>query len=140
MRKQLFVIFLVATASFFAVRAQAQVIIIANPSFKGEVISKGVLRDVFTGESKFFKDGSRALPVLLSKGAAHDSFYPDCLHMSESSVIISWRRQVFSGKVSMPPSFDSEAAIVEYVAKTSGAIGFISKSAPHEGVKVLSID
>jgi ABC-type phosphate transport system substrate-binding protein len=39
----------------------------------------------------------------------------------------------------MPKSLDSDAAVVEYVAHNPGAIGYIGKSAPHEGVKVLSV-
>jgi hypothetical protein len=39
----------------------------------------------------------------------------------------------------MPKSLDSEAAMVEYVARNAGAIGYISKATPHEGVKVLAV-
>jgi len=39
----------------------------------------------------------------------------------------------------MPKSLDSEAAIVEYVACNSGAIGYIAKATAHEGVKELAV-
>ena len=39
----------------------------------------------------------------------------------------------------MPKSIDSEAAMVEYVAHNPGAIGYIGKATPHEGVKVLAV-
>jgi hypothetical protein len=39
----------------------------------------------------------------------------------------------------MPKSLESEAAVVEYVAHTAGAIGYISKATPHEGVKVIAV-
>jgi hypothetical protein len=29
--------------------------------------------------------------------------------------------------------------MVEYVAQTPGAVGYVGKSAPHEGVKVLDV-
>jgi ABC-type phosphate transport system substrate-binding protein len=39
----------------------------------------------------------------------------------------------------MPKSLDSETAVVEYVAHNAGAIGYIGKATPHEGVKVLAV-
>jgi hypothetical protein len=39
----------------------------------------------------------------------------------------------------MPRALDSEKAIVEYVEATPGAIGYILKTTPHEGVKVLTV-
>jgi ABC-type phosphate transport system substrate-binding protein len=39
----------------------------------------------------------------------------------------------------MPKSLDSEAAVVDYVAHNPGAIGYISKATPHDGVKVLAV-
>jgi hypothetical protein len=39
----------------------------------------------------------------------------------------------------MPRTLDSETALVEYVAHTAGAIGYIGKSSPHEGVKILAV-
>jgi hypothetical protein len=39
----------------------------------------------------------------------------------------------------MPKSLDSDAAVVEFVAHNAGAVGYISKATPHEGVKVLTV-
>jgi len=51
----------------------------------------------------------------------------------------SWRSLVFSGQATMPKSLDSEAAVVEFVAHTPGAIGYVNKTTAHEGVKVLVV-
>jgi len=50
-----------------------------------------------------------------------------------------WRSLVFSGQASMPKSLDGDAAIVDFVAHNAGAIGYIAKASPHEGVKVLAV-
>jgi len=50
-----------------------------------------------------------------------------------------WRNLVFSGQAAMPKSVDSDAAMVDYVAHTPGAVGYIGKSAPHDGVKVIEV-
>ena len=78
-------------------------------------------------------------PVLLKSGATHDGFLAAYIGKSDAAFRASWRSLVFSGQASMPKSLDSETAVVEYVAHNPGAIGYISKSTPHEGVKVLAV-
>jgi hypothetical protein len=139
MKKLLFVSLLLAGASIFSVRAQAQAVVIANSSVKSADVSKGDLRDVFTGASTSLKDGSHVIPVLLKQGGIHDEFLAAYIGKNDTAFRASWRSLVFSGQATMPKSLDSEAAIVDYVAHNAGAIGYISKATPHEGVKVLAV-
>jgi len=78
-------------------------------------------------------------PVLLKQGAANDSFLELYVGKSDAAFRASWRSLLFSGQGAMPKSLDSEAAVVEYVAHTAGAIGYIGKTTPHEGVKTLAV-
>jgi hypothetical protein len=137
--KKLLYALLIASASFFAAQAQAQVVVIANPSVKSSDVAKSDIRDVFTGAASSFKDGSQVTPVLLKGGAAHDEFLSSYVGKNDTAFKASWRSLVFSGQASMPKSLDSEAAIVEYVAHNAGAVGYIGKATPHEGVKVLTV-
>ncbi|HEY1901907.1 MAG TPA: hypothetical protein VGG56_05730 [Terracidiphilus sp.] len=139
MKKLLYAFLLAASASIFAVNMQAQAIVIANPSVKSADVSKGDLRDVFTGAASNLKDGSHVTPVLLKSGGTHDEFLTEYVGKNDTAFRASWRSLVFSGQASMPKSLDSESAVVEYVAHTVGAIGYISKATPHEGVKVLAV-
>jgi ABC-type phosphate transport system substrate-binding protein len=139
MKKLLYALLLVASASIFAAQAQAQAIVIANPSVKSADVSKSDLRDVFTGAASSLKDGSHVTPVLLKAGAVHEEFLSAYVGKNDTAFRAGWRSLVFSGQASMPKSLDSDAAVVEYVAHNPGAIGYIGKSAPHEGVKVLSV-
>jgi ABC-type phosphate transport system substrate-binding protein len=139
MKKILYTLLLAASASVFAVHAQAQAVVIANPSVKASDVSKSDLRDVFTGAASSLKDGSHVTPVLLKAGAANDEFLSVYVGKNDTAFKASWRSLVFSGQASMPKSLDSEAAMVEYVAHTPGAIGYIGKSTAHEGVKVLAV-
>jgi hypothetical protein len=139
MKNLLLIIPLLATALVFVPHAQAQSIVIANPSVKSADVSKSDLRDVFTGASTSLKDGSHVTPVLLKGGAVHDEFLNTYLGKNDTAFRAGWRSLVFSGQASMPKSLDTDAAVVDYVAHNAGAIGYISKSTPHEGVKVLSV-
>ena len=139
MKKLLPIFLLLAAGLIFANRAQAQAIVIANTSVKSADVSKADLKDVFTGAASSLKDGSHVIPVLLKSGAVHDEFLTEYIGKNDTAFRASWRSLVFSGQASMPKSLDSEAAVVEYVAHNAGAIGYISKATPHEGVKVLTV-
>jgi ABC-type phosphate transport system substrate-binding protein len=139
MKNILIALFVVFGSLALATRAQAQAIVIANPSVKSADVSKSDLRDVFTGAASSLKDGSHVTPVLLKSGAAHEEFLSAYVGKNDSAFRAGWRSLVFSGQASMPKSLDSEAAVVEYVAHNAGAIGYIGKGTPHEGVKVLAV-
>ena len=141
MKKLLCAILLLASALFFAVqaRAQAPVLVIANPGVNAAAISKNDLRDVFTGAATSLKDGSHVDPILLKTGSIHQQFLASYLDKSDAAFHAGWRSLVFSGQGSMPRTLESEAAVVDFVAHNPGAIGYISQGTAHEGVKVLAI-
>jgi DNA recombination-dependent growth factor C len=138
MKKLLPVLFVLAAAAAFTLQTQAQTIVIANPSVKAAEASKSDLKDVFTGGSSSL-GGSHVVPVLLKSGATNDEFLAEYIGKADAAFRASWRSLVFSGQATMPKSLDSDAAVVAYVAQTPGAVAYIAKSSPHEGVKVLAI-
>jgi ABC-type phosphate transport system substrate-binding protein len=139
MKKFIYAFLLVACASILVVQAKAQVIVIANLSAKSSDVSKSDIREVFTGAASSLKDGSHVTPVLLKAGAANEEFLSAYVGKNDSAFRAGWRSLVFSGQASMPKSLESESAVVAYVAHNAGAIGYIGKGTPHEGVKVLAV-
>jgi ABC-type phosphate transport system substrate-binding protein len=137
--KKLLSVILLAAASILTVRAQAQVLVIANPGVKSADISKDDLRDVFTGSATTLKDGTRVVPILLKAGTAHVEFLQAYIGKNDTAYRAGWRSLVFSGQATMPKTLDGDAEAVEFVAHNAGAIGYISPGTPHEGVKVLSV-
>jgi ABC-type phosphate transport system substrate-binding protein len=113
------------------------VAIIANNNIKASEISQNDLRDIFLGE-KSSLDGSRANPVTLNKGPAHQAFL-DQLGKNDAAFRAMWRKQVFTGKGSMPRAFDTEEALAAYVSATPGAIGYVSGGKASACVKVLKL-
>ena len=138
MKKLLIAFLLVASASIFVVQAKAQVIVIANNSVKASEVSKNDLKDVFTGASTSLGGGS-VVPILLKSGTANEEFLQAYIGKNDTAYRAGWRSLVFSGQATMPKSVDGDAAVVEFVSHNAGAIGYISKATPHEGVKVLTI-
>jgi ABC-type phosphate transport system substrate-binding protein len=138
MKKRLYAFQLVAFASIFIVHAKAQVIVIANPNVKSTDISKDNVKDVFTGASTSL-GGSNVVPILLKAGTTNEEFLQAYIGKNDSAYRAGWRSLVFSGLAAMPKSLEGDAAVVEFVAHNAGTVGYISKAAPHEGVKVLAV-
>ena len=128
---------LVVTAVTLAVPCARAQLIIANPGVKSTDASKADLKEIFSGTATTLRDGSHVTPILLKAGPANDAFLLTYIGKSDAAFRASWRSLVFSGQATMPKSLDTEAAVVEYVARTPRAIGYISRNTPHEGVKVL---
>jgi ABC-type phosphate transport system substrate-binding protein len=139
MKKYFLSILILFGSLLLTAKAQAQVVVIANPSVKSSDVSKSDLREVFTGAASSLKDGSHVTPVLLKAGAANEEFLSAYVGKNDSAFRAGWRSLVFSGQASMPKSLESESAVVAYVAHNAGAIGYIGKGTPHEGVKVLAV-
>ena len=111
--------------------------VIANAAINSASISDSELRSVFLLQRKTLKDGSAVEPVLQKRGPVHDAFCKQFLSRDGEEIRIYYDGIVFTGKGSMPKQLNSDADVVKYVARTPGAIGYVSSSASTDGVKVL---
>ena len=139
MNNRLLTLLFVALATIVSIPAQAQVVVIANLGVKSADVQAADLRDVFLGASSTLRDGSHVTPVLLKTGQVSDGFLTLYVGKSDAAFRASWRSLLFSGQGVMPRTLDSEAAVVDFVAHTPGAIGYINRTTPHEGVKTLIV-
>lgn len=112
--------------------------VIANPSVAASSISAGDIKDVFLLD-KDSLGGSHVEPVLTKGGPAHDAFLRECLGKNDTALQAFYRSLVFTGKASMPKMLGSDAEVLAYVAKTKGAVGYVSSGASTDGVKVLAV-
>ena len=117
----------------------AELMLIANPSVSASVISPEDTRCVFLATRTSLSDGSHVTPVLQKSGAVHETFVRRYLGKSEAGLETYYRSLVFSGRALMPVTLPSDAEVIRYVARTKGAIGYISSNAALTGVKRLEI-
>ena len=117
----------------------AEVRVIANSSVGASSVSADDLKGVFLATKTSLSDGSHVEPVLAKSGAAHEAFLKEYLGKSDAALQTYYRSLVFTGKASMPKTLAGDAEIVAYVAKTKGAIGYVSAGASVAGVKTLEV-
>jgi hypothetical protein len=136
-RTRFLILLLVSLGSWSAARAQ-DVVLVANKSVQISEITNADLHGIFMGARTRFADGSHAVPVTLKGGPVHEVFLRNHVGEGPEEFRSEWRKVVFTGQGAMPKAFDSESALIEYVAATPGAIGYVSRVSSQDGVKVLA--
>jgi|SRR5579864_2530140 ABC-type phosphate transport system substrate-binding protein len=121
-----------------AVRAQ-DVVVVANEELQVSQITSAELREIFTGVRTRFHNGTRAVPVVLKGGPIHEVFLKNYMGESPDEFRTGWRKATFTGQGVMPKEFTSEAAMMEYVAATPGAVGYVSRITPNNHVTALTV-
>jgi ABC-type phosphate transport system substrate-binding protein len=139
MRQSTCLVLLLGFFSCYSASAQ-DVVLVANKSVKISQIKSADLRAIYTGEKTRFADGSHVVPVTLKGGPAHEVFLRNHLGQNPEEFRAQWRKAVFTGRGVMLRTFDSELALLEYVAATPGALGYVSRvSTQAENVKCLPV-
>lgn len=110
--------------------------IITHPSFT-DAVSPNDIAKVFLAKSKKLA-GKEVQPLNLGDDSAvRQSFENTVLKKSPSQVKAYWSQLIFTGKAVPIEVMDDEAAMVAKVAKTPGAIGYVSSAAVTPEVRVL---
>ncbi|MBN8503548.1 MAG: hypothetical protein J0L58_03665 [Burkholderiales bacterium] len=131
----------VATAMLTFV-AQAQVVVIVNPSSSTSTLNADQVANIYLGKSNSMPGGGSAVPANLPETSpTRDAFFSKVTGKQSAQVKAIWSRLVFSGKAAPPKEFASTAEVKKFVSSTPDAIGYIEKSAADSSVKVvLSVD
>jgi hypothetical protein len=138
MSKTCWSIMLVAFLGGWSAASAQDVVLVANKKVQISEIRAADVRAIFTGAKTRFADGSHAVPVTLKGGAVHEVFLKNHVGESPDEFRAQWRKAVFTGQGAMPKAFDSESALIEYVATTPGALGYVSRIPPQDKVKCLA--
>ena len=115
----------------FTAAAQAQIVVVGNPSNAG--LSGDQIVDIYTGKSQ-------AATPLDQPEAAHirADFYKKAAGKDLSQMKAIWARLTFTGKAQPPKEVADSGAVKKAVAADPKAIGYIEKSAVDGSIKVLA--
>jgi len=141
MSKTRWLILLLGFLACWSAAMAQDIVLVANKGVQISGIKDSDLRAIFTGEKTRFADGSHAVPVTLKGGPAHEVFLKNHVREDPDEFRAQWRKAVFTGQGAMPRTFDSEAALLQYVAATPGALGYVSRISPQgqDNVKCLLV-
>ncbi len=120
---------ILSLASFQSAIAGDDVVVISH---KGTIILAADVKDIFFGEKQFA--GSTKIIVIDNK-SVQAKFLKQYLKKSVAKYNNIWTKKSFRDGLNPPASKASDAAVLEYVKKTPGAVSYISGSTP--GVNVV---
>lgn len=136
--KRIFI--LLALSLGLAVFARAEnAVFIVNPDGADASASVESIKAILLGTKIRWDGGGVIKLAVLTQGETNDQVMRDYAQRSADQFDKYWKKLVFSGKGIMPVQFADEASMVAYVAKTPGALGYVSPSAATDAVKVLPI-
>jgi ABC-type phosphate transport system substrate-binding protein len=136
MIKRVFALLLFFSWATFS--AFPDVLIITNPATELSSLKKKEVRDIFTGKKTRWNGSGKIIIAVLENSRVHKEFLWQFVRKTPSQFKNYWRRKVFTGEGKLPKSFRSEAELVEFVARTKGAVGYIS-SPTSRNVRAISI-
>lgn len=123
------------------VAAGADLQVIVHPQSPLRGASRALVTDAFLKKTTRWEDGSAIRPVdQRGDAAVRQVFSERVLGRSIAAVKSYWQQRIFSGRDVPPPELDGDAAVVVYVLKTPGSIGYVSAAAKLEGAKSITVE
>ena len=128
--------------AFYCISSAAtgeDVAVVAHKDVPESNLSSSRLLDFYTGDIKSWENGERVVVFdLKKKGQTRDSFY-SWLGKSPTRMKSIWMKKLLSGEGDPPEALDTEEEIVERVAATPGAVGFVRVSLASDRVTTLNV-
>ena len=113
--------------------------VVVHPSNPATGMTLDDLRRFYLGSVTIFDNGERV--NLVESSDDRGRFYRVALRMGEDRLQRHWVGRVFAGQAGRPPeAIRNPAQLIDYVARTPGAIGFVRADAANSSVKVIPID
>lgn len=129
-------------ALFFGLLAHAKaqdIAFIRHPEGSDPALSADDVKAVLLGNKVRWNSGGIVQLAVLTAGAAHDKVMADYAQRSADQFDKYWKKQVFTGKGVMPKQLADEAALIDYVATTPGAFGYVSAGAVTDRVARIEL-
>lgn len=103
-----------------------EVMIIANPSVSAESLDPDAVKNIFLGKTAKWDNNDMVTIVVSENATIHKEFLEKYIKRTENQFTNVWRQNLFTGKGTQPVKVKTIEELVEYVAKTPGAVGYIS--------------
>lgn len=126
-----FFCFLLATAF------SQEVVVISHPSSQTAALSLPDLQAIYSGEKKAWAND---VPIKVTTQVnALPAFFDAILRVKASDFKKAWLRLVLQDGAKPPSDFTSDEEVLDFVARTRGAIGYVKAASVSDRVKVIAI-
>ncbi len=138
MRMKIGLVLAIALLLCPAVSSAATVIV--NTEVDTSKLDADSLELIFLGKKTLWESGQRVTPALLSEDSEPSKqFLENVLGKSVSQYRAYWKRRLFSGGGTVPKTFRTSIEVIEFVARTPGAIGVVEGGIRDSRVVVITV-
>lgn len=128
---------LASVVSLCTFSTYAEVAVIVNPS-NASALDADTIKKIYLGKAKSFANGNKVNPATQNSTTVADEFNSKVVGKSSSQLNAYWSKLVFTGKGTPPEKFDSDQAVIDFVASNGDSIGYIDSSKATDKVKVVA--
>ena len=135
-----------ATLGLFALDSSAhagprggdEFVVIVNPQNPNNEATRELVAEAFLKKTTRWRNGEGIRPVDLPPDSPTRGYFSNSvLKRSVAAVRSYWQQRIFTGRDVPPPELANEEAVVRYVLKYPGAVGYVASNAKLGGAKVL---
>lgn len=116
------------------------VYVFVNQDVPEEAMARTQLKSIYLGKKDRWSNNQQVTFTTLNQGPCQEVFIREYVKKSPFQFQNYWKKQVFTGMGQPPRKFDSPAALIDYVSRTTGAIGFSCQRPDTGKVKILTIN
>ena len=122
------------------IAAQTETIyVFTNVNVADNYLSQADLQNIYLGKKDKWSNNQAINFTALNDGQCYESFIRQFVERTPFQFQNYWKKQIFTGKGQPPRGFDSPSELVDYVSRTSGAVGFSCTPPDTAKVKLLTI-
>jgi hypothetical protein len=114
--------------------------IIVNRHVEQQAVSRSFARLIFTMRVLRWRDGKKIrVFVLPDRHPAHQEFSKRSLDLYPRQLRRVWDRHLFSGSGAVPTQVETVEEMLERVATTPGAVGYLPTGSGNDSVRIIDV-
>jgi ABC-type phosphate transport system substrate-binding protein len=107
---------------------ELEVVIVAHTTVPSASLSKSEMENLLLGKSTTWSDDSKVVLAGLDDDEIHSTFVVEFTGKTAAQYKTYWKKRVFTGKGKAPKTLRSEERLIDFVARTPGAVGYVSRA------------
>ncbi|MEQ5803067.1 hypothetical protein [Halomonas sp. H10-9-1] len=124
-----------------AVAEEQTVLLVAHADVTTQRLTRDTTRAIFAMRQRTWPNGQAArVFVLPNDHPVHERFVKERLAVYPHQLQLAWDRMVFSGTGQAPDRVRHQAEMLERIATTPGAIGYLEREYLDDRIQVISMD
>lgn len=117
-----------------------EVKVVVHPDVPRSTLSRDEIQEIFLGRNtRWDQTDQKVRFIMLKGGEVHETFVRRYVGKTAAQFGNYWRKMVFTGKGRAPKSLGSPEKVVDYVANTAGAIGYVPQETDTTDVVEISV-